>query len=227
MDDRGDPGKDVSSGATPYFGMALISASRKNYTSIRRLLAQVHWLCGIATPIDVKGGESYRALNLLRGLKELEENGLISASSIYITKASYEGRYLTWSDYDILPNSWPYFLRNYILRHLLEFHFCSEEVLNDPVDLVLDRNVLNEEQLRNTYNYLNSKISPPLLKPFAIPPIQHITLVDSEYVGGIEVTHVLAEMLRRRIQNNITPLMLDLSCFMKVLHFEGEGKNSQ
>ena len=222
VDDTGDPGKRkiLSHGSTPYFGMVAISIMDKDYIALRHLLSQVHWLRGTATSINTRGEKLIWAFNFLRGLKELEANAVISASALYIIKADYGGRYLTWSDYGIPKRDWPYHLRNYLLRHLLEHHFHSN-IPSDSIDLILDRILLNEEQRINTHKYLNSQISPLLREPFAIPHIQHLTLADSEYVGGLEIAHLLADVLKRRIENNIPQLMDELSRFVRIVHFKG------
>ncbi len=223
VDETGEPGKRniLSPGSTSYFGIAAISVSDRDYEALRLLLAQVHWLRGTASRID--STNHIWTFNFLRGLRELEVNGIISASALYIDKKDYKGRYLTWSDYNIHKNEWRYYLRNYMLRHLLEYHFNSS-IPNEPVELIIDRIPLTESQLENTRNYLNSQTLPEESVPFAIPYIQHLTLPASEYVGGLEVAHLLADVLKRRIQNNIPPLMEELSGFVRTTHFLGEEK---
>ena len=223
VDETGEPGKRniFSPGSTSYFGLAAISIADRDYEALRLLLAQIHWLRGTATTID--STNHIWAFNFLRGLKELEAIGLISASALYIDKKDYKGRYLTWSDYNIHKDEWRYYLRNYLLRHLLEYHFNSS-IPNESVELIIDRIPLTESQLENTRNYLNSQTLPKESVPFAIPYIQHLTLPASEYVGGLEVAHLLADVLKRRIQNNIPPLMEELSRFVRTKHFLGEEK---
>ncbi|MBA7559174.1 hypothetical protein ES708_00788 [subsurface metagenome] len=223
MDETGEPEKRniFSPGSTSYFGLAAISIADRDYEALRLLLAQIHWLRGTATTID--STNHIWAFNFLRGLKELEAIGLISASALYIDKKDYKGRYLTWSDYNIHKDEWRYYLRNYLLRHLLEYHFNSC-IPNESVELIIDRIPLTESQLENTRNYLNSQTLPKESVPFAIPYIQHLTLPASEYVGGLEVAHLLADVLKRRIQNNIPPLMEELSRFVRTKHFLGEEK---
>lgn len=222
VDETGDPGRRrlLSPGSTPYFGMVAVSVKDKAYKDLRLLLSQIHWLRGTATSLNASGEKMIWPFNCLRGLGELETNGVISASALYIVKADYGGRYLSWADYGISKREWPYYLRNYLLRHLLEHHFHSSSS-SETIDLVLDRVLLNDSQRNNTHRYLNSQMSPPLREPFAIPHIQHLTLADSEYVGGLEIVHLLADVLRRQIENNIPQLMYELSGFMRVEHFEG------
>jgi len=221
VDETGELGKRniLSPGSTSFFGIAAISVSDKDYEALRLLLAQIHWLRGTASTID--STNHIWTFNFLRGLKELEANGIISASALYIDKKDYNGRYLTWTDYNIHKDEWRYYLRNYLLRHLLEYHFNSS-IPNKPVELVIDRITLSKSQLENTQDYLNSQTLPKESTPFAIPHIKYLIMPSSEYVGGLEVAHLLADVLKRRIQNNIPPLMDELSEFMGILHFLGE-----
>jgi len=226
LDETGDPGSNISKGASLYFGMALISVIDKDYETLRRLLAQVHWLCGTAALISL-GQHSIRALNLLRGLQELARNGIISASGLYISKECYGGRYTKWSDIDVPSSEWPYYLRNYLLRHLLEFHFAALNTPSEPVDLILDRVLLTESQRKNILEYLNSKTAIPLREPFRIPPITFLTVANSQYVGGLEIAHVLADILREFVKGTISENLKELSNFMRVEHFVGLEKEAQ
>lgn len=224
VDEIGDPGNDTNRGATPYFGMAAISVADKNYIAIRNLLSQIYWLHGTATTIDAEGENTIRAFNILRGLKELAVRKVLSASALYIIKSDYGGRYLTWSDYGIPEDKWRYFLRNYLLRHLLEHHF-SANIPSGNIDLVLDRVRLSDDQLINTRRYLNSEVE--LKEHFSIPPIRYVTNADSEYVGGLAIAHLLVETVKRRIKNDIPKLMDTLSDFVRSAPFKGEEKMPQ
>lgn len=225
VDDTGDPGSQLSKGASAYFGMALLSVKDNDYEAVRFLLSQVYWLCGTAKSI-VLGQHYIRALNLLRGLQELAKNGIVFASGLYINKEKYGGRYLAWSDIEVPQSEWPYYLRNYLLRHLLEFHFGEVNKTTEPVDLALDRILLNESQRKNTFNYLNSKTAVPLKQPFAIPTIAHLTIADSEYVSGLQIAHVLADILKEHAAGTISNNLKKLSDFMRIKQFVGEKKGT-
>ena len=129
VDETGDPGDESLRGATTYFGMAAISVTDYNYKALRFLLSQIHWLRGTATSIELRRTYN-RSLDLMRGLKELANHGVISASGIYINKEDYGGRYLKWADVEAPQSEWAYYLRNYLLRHLLEFHFSEFLAIN-------------------------------------------------------------------------------------------------
>ncbi len=223
VDETGDPGSELLKGTSAYFGMAVVSLQDKYYETLRFLLSQVHWLCGTATPIGL-GPQSVRAFNLLSGLGELEKSDLIAASSLYINKKDYGGRYLEWSETGVPQHDWAYYLRNYLLRHLLEFHFSACSIITEPVDLVVDRILLTESQRKNTLDYLNSITAIPLREPFKIPAIAYLTLADSQYVGGLEIAHVLADVIRERLKGTISENMAGLSSFMRIEHFVGHKK---
>lgn len=154
----------------------------------------------------------------------MANNGFVFASGLFISKAYYGGRYLSWSDLDIPPSEWPYYLRNYLLRHILEFHFQRIGQSNEGIDLVLDRVMLTESQRRNTLSYLRSETLIPLKQPFSIPTIEYLTIADSEYVGGLEIAHVLAEVLREHAKGTIDAKMRALTDFMEIEYFVGTKK---
>ena len=228
VDETGDPGKRniLSLGSTPYFGMVAISIMEKDYKSLRLLLSQIHWLRGTASSIELRRTYN-KSLDLMRGLNLLAEHGLILAAGLYINEEDYGGRYLKWSDIDIPRREWAYYLRNYLLRHLLELQFSGSSSQNDSVELVLDRVNLTESQRVNTYNYLNSITKIPLRESFSIPPIKHLTICDSQYVGGLEIAHVLADVLRETIKGDITPEVKAVSDFMRIKHFVGHRERIQ
>ena len=223
VDETGDPGT-LEGGGTPYFGMALLHVKGDRYRDVKRLLAQIHWLCGNAAPIYLRGDNPIRALNLLRGLKEYARNEIISASGLYIDKIDYGGRYLNWADSYVVKDEWPYYLRNYIVRHLLEFHFNNPNVSGEIIDLVIDRVTLNEERIKNTHDYLNSRIRRHADIPFKIPHIEFITMADDEYVGGLEIAHLFSDVLRELIKGTASGVIKELTDFMRFNHFMGGKK---
>lgn len=225
VDETGEPGKRniFSLGSTPYYGMVALSILDRDYKALRLLLSQMHWLRGAATSIELRR-TYYKSMDLMRGLKELANRGVILASGLFINKGDYGGRFLKWSDVDIPKGEWKHYLRNYLLRHLLELHFSNSGALANTIDLVLDRVTLSETQRKNTYDYLNSKTRKLLREPFAIPPIEFLTIGDSEYVGGLEITHVLADILRETIKGEVTSEVKEVSNFMRIEHFAGRKR---
>ena len=222
VDETGDTG---SKGGTDFFGYTILQVSSNDYHILHLLISQVCWLCGSAKPMRLTE-RPYRILNLLRGLKELANDEIISASALYIRKDEYCGRYLHWADYEIPPTQWTHYLRNYLLRHALEFHFTTGNNLITPIEIILDRFVITEDWQSKSLRYFNSQTPIPLRENFKIPPVLYLTLADSHYVHGIQVAHVLADTLRWQILGNINPTLTELSSFMRIKYFVGEGKTS-
>ncbi|MGA7677399.1 MAG: DUF3800 domain-containing protein [Dehalococcoidia bacterium] len=218
IDETGDPGAKGS----PHFGYGLLHVQHSNYRAIRHLLSQIRWLRGIFGDLSKLSSKSDKNTinNILQALSTLSEAGHIMASGLYIDKSTYGGRFLNWSELEIPQKEWPYYLRNYLLRHLLEYHFSLPNVDNDEIDLVTDRILLTDNQRRNTVNYLNSKTEIQLEKPFPIPPVKHLTIADSEYICGLEIAHVLADVVNK-IAEGASPEYLNMVKFMSVQKFDG------
>ena len=79
-------------------------------------------------------------------------------------------------------------------------------------------------QRGNTHDYLNSKTEIPLREPFSIPHVEYLTICDSEYVGGLEIAHALANILRETIKGAIAQEIKTVSDFMRIEHFIGHKK---
>jgi len=224
VDETGDPSNKVDLGSSQYFGMALLQVDSYNYSTIRKVISYYRWLSGMFAELRKLPQKHIVGLNLLRGVLPLAEEGLISASGLYIDKNKYGGRYLNWSDIAAKEEDWPYYLRNYLLRHLLEFHFSQKEFSADTFDLVLDRIMLTEQQRINTFNYLNSKSPIPLNKPFVMPSISYLTIADSEYVGSLQLSHLFAELVKEYAKQTISEEQMKLVQYFKVAEFLGHKK---
>jgi hypothetical protein len=224
VDETGDPSNKVDLGSSQYFGMALLQVGSDYYSAVRKVISYYRWLSGMFAELKKLPQKTIVGLNVLRGIMPLAEEGLVSASGLYIDKTKYGGRYLTWSDVTAQEDEWPYYLRNYLLRHLLEFHFSPEGISIDTFDLVLDRIMLTEPQRVNTLNYLNSKSPIPLSEPFKIPSISYLTIADSEYIGSLQLVHLLAELVKEYAKNTISEEQMKLSKFLRVTEFLGHKK---
>jgi hypothetical protein len=226
VDETGDPSDKIDAGSSQYFGMALLHVQSNNYAVIRETVSRYRWLSGMFAELKKLPQKPIVSLNLLRGIEPLAKAGLIKASGIYIDKAQYGGRYLKWSDIDIPEHEWRYYLRNYVLRHLLEYHF-SQGCVVDTVDLVLDRIELTEEQRINTLNYLNSSNLIPLRQPFGIPPIRYLTIADSEYVEALQIAHLLADLVKSYAKGTVMTDLAELSHFLQIAEFLGRKQNME
>jgi hypothetical protein len=223
VDETGDPGKKGSK----YFGMALLEVSNEHYKAIESVISSYRLLSGMFAEFKELPQRYIVGLNLLRGISSLAEVSLVQASGIYIEKTSYSGRYLTWSDYGISEKEWAYYLRNYLIRHLLEYHFENRDIFTIRIDLVLDRILLTESQRANTISYLNSEKVIQLETPFCIPRIEFLTIADSKYVCCLQISHILADLVKNCAQNSLTDEQSELmKGFFKIKKFDGTGKPS-
>ena len=218
VDETGDPGEKGS----PYFGYGLLHVMHNKYSAIRHLLSQIRWLRGIFGDLSRLSSKVDKNTinNILRALSTLSEAGHIAASGLYIDKSTYGGRFLKWSEAEIPQKEWSYYLRNYLLRHLLEYHFSLPNVDKDEIDLVIDRILLTDNQRRNTMSYFNSKTEIPLKKPFSIPPVKYFTIADSEYICGLEIAHILSGVVNK-IAEGASPEYLNIVKFMNIQKFDG------
>jgi hypothetical protein len=228
VDETGDPGD--AKGSTPYFGFALLEVHSGKYSAIRHLMSQIRWLRGIFGDLDrlsPKRDDNVVA-NLIRGLSILTVNDIIKVSGIFINKERYEGQYLKWTDKDVKREEWAYYLRNYLLRHLLEFNFEDREMAdNDEIDLILDRVMLNEGQRKNTIAYLNSKTEMRLERKFAIPPVKHLTVASSDYVCGLEIAHILADIVKQKAMSDMSEKYAELTQFIRIKELEGHKQKKE
>ena len=223
VDETGDPGERGSEN----YGMALLQVHSANYKEIGSLLAIYQLLSGMFAELRDLPQKYIVGLNILRGIASFAEAGLIRASGLYINKERYGGRFLTWSnpEYAIPREEWTYYLRNYLLRHLLEFHFAQNPALDDEVDLILDRILLTELQRANTISYLNSQPPIPLRQPFSTPRINHLTNADSKYVGSLQIAHLLASLVKSFAKNEVHEEQLVLTKkFFRIVEFMGHRR---
>ena len=216
IDETGDTGR---SGGSVHFAMSLLHVSASNYDAIRQLLAIVRWSFSLYS--EIKLGTSKRpAQRILEGLLELSREGVVTASGLCLVKEHYGGRYLTWCNLGVKEDEWPLYLRHYLLRHLLEFHF-EHTPSNGPLEIVMDRVSLSESQRANLLAYLNSRPPIPLETPFRIPTIETVTIADSRYVGGLQVAHVLAETLKDVACSKASSELEKLAQLMRLASFLG------
>jgi hypothetical protein len=215
---------DICLNNTDYFGLALLQVHSDHYKAIRELVSQFRWLGHIfdefKTKPPRKGGYS-SSEHLIRGLASFAEYSYISATGLFIHKNYYGGRFLNWSELDIDKGEWPYYLRNYLLRHLLEYHFSNADVPKDDIDLVLDRVMLSEDQRKNTIQYLSSRAPIPLRRPFSIPRILHLTVADSEYTDGLQIAHLLADVVKKHAGEQLPEEYTQLRSFINIIGFIG------
>lgn len=223
IDETGDVGKE---GGTRYFGYGLLHVKDDNYFVIRQLLSQIRWLHGVFGDLSriTSKTDNNTVKGILRALASLSEKNHIICTGLYINKSSYGGRYLEWSESAIPQKLMTYRLRNYLLRHLLEFHFGHEDVPKTATDIILDRVELSESQRIETFNYLNSRTVRPLEKPFALPEITHLTIADNEYICGLELAHILADVVKKKAEAKLSVEYSKFVEFIRMKEFIGHKK---
>jgi hypothetical protein len=221
IDETGDVGKE---GGTSYFGYGLLHVKDDKYFLIRQLLSEIRWLHGVFGDLSriTSKTDNNTVLGILRALSSLSKDNNIACTGLYINKSNYGGRYLEWSEQAITPNEMAYRLRNYLLRHLLEFHFSHKDIPKTATDIILDRVALSEPQYLETFKYLNSKL--PLEKPFALPEITHLTIADNEYICGLELAHILADVVKKTAEGKLSDKYSKLVKFIRIIEFVGHKK---
>jgi hypothetical protein len=221
IDETGDVGKE---GGTSYFGYGLLHVKDDKYFLIRQLLSEIRWLHGVFGDLSriTSKTENNTVMGILRALSSLSRENHIICTGLYINKSNYGGRYLEWSETAIPQSQMAYRLRNYLLRHLLEFHFSHKDVPKTATDIILDRVALSEPQYMETFKYLNSKL--PLEKPFALPEITHLTIADNEYICGLELAHVLADVVKKTAEAKLSDKYSEFVDFIRITEFIGHKK---
>jgi hypothetical protein len=222
VDETGDPGRK----GTQCFGYGLLHIQDDKYFLTRRLLCEIRQRSGIwgdLSGITKKAGNQI-LINILQGLASLSKNNQIVCSGLYINKSTYGGRYLEWSELPIGENVMAYRLKNYLLRHLLEFHFSYNDVPQIETDIILDRWELSEGQRQEMFNYLNGKTAITLAQPFSLPKISYLTIADNEYICGLELAHILADMVKRKAMNKLSDEYSKLIGFIRIREFIGHQK---
>jgi hypothetical protein len=85
----------------------------------------------------------------------------------------------------------------------------------------LDRVSLFESQFRGTFNYLNSNTTTSLARRFSLPGITHLTIADNEYICGLELAHILADVVKKKAMNKLSDEYAKLVWFMRIQEFIG------
>jgi hypothetical protein len=217
VDETGDTGV---AGGSVHFGMALLHVKASDYESVRKLLATIRWAFSLYSEIKL-GTDKRPAQRLLEGLGVLSHEDLVRASGLCLVKEHYLGRYLSWCDLRVRRDEWSLYLRNYLLRHLLETHFAQASA-DGPIEVILDKVSLSEPQRANLLAYLSDDATIPRSAAFNLPPIESITIADSRYVGGLQVAHVLAEVVKDVACDKLPNSASELVSFLSLSSFLGK-----
>ncbi len=224
VDETGDLGL----GGTPHFGFGILELKADSYESLRELLAEERTRVGLYRKFEVDSRHQLgRAL--LQKLSQLSEIDIVHASGLYIHKVRYRGRYLSWFDSDarLVKLGKPeasHRLRNYLLRQSLEHRFSlDEEVGAKSIHLVLDRISINRRQRTEMEDYLVST-PPHLQRPFRFPPIALFVISDSRYTGGLQLAHLVADIVKEHAKHPRGTIDAGVSGFVRVTEFLGSRR---
>jgi len=221
VDETGDLGPK----GTEIYGYGMIEVAAKNYSKIREIVAEERWRFRIYRDFELSK-DTRPLVNVMKQFKELSGAGILSVSGLYINKTRYKGRYLSWSDID-LPASAEraHYLRNYLLRQALEYHYSPGPIDSRRIDLVIDRIAVNSAQRANLEDYLMGKM--PLKEEFKIPSIDHVTIADSSYIEGLQMAHNVADVVKRMAVGNFDNEVAMETDVIRITEFLGTEQSSE
>lgn len=208
VDETGDPG-DGSGGSSDYYGMSLLHITDDVFDRVLEHLTNLRYHRGLTRelrlkPVKRKGGV-WEFGKLLDGIKALASQEAVFASSVYLVKDQYTGPYLK----DSSPRGKnPIWFRNFVLRHLLEFHFAECKPRTQQIDLVIDRFELSRDGRINLEEYIQNN--------YNLPPIKHITHAASLYVEVLQAVHHLSTVLKVLATGEAPPDLLELLSFVRL-----------
>lgn len=206
------------------FGYGVLEVGASDYGKIRQILAEERWRFRLYRDFELDPGKRPTS-NVLTQLRELAEHGKVHASGLYIDKGHYGGRYLAWSDIGQVKRSeWPHRLRNYVLRKAMEFHYDGRPIDDRSIDLVLDRIAVNPSQRRNLEEYITSHKGIVLRERFALPAIDYVTISDSSYTGGLQLAHLITDLLKMAAMGSLEAEVADLASFIRLAALVGHVK---
>jgi hypothetical protein len=130
---------------------------------------------------------------------QMQMDGLIKCSGVYLDKNTYGGRYLRMQPGREIN---AIYFRNYVHRKLLEFHFSLYPVEQKSIELIFDRYEMSKESISNLEHYLDAN--------WNIPKIKHITHADSVYCEALQLTSQLVNSLKDFVFNNGKPYLKEL-----------------
>jgi len=192
IDESGDPGNGEGS-SSDYYVELVLDISSEALHSFRAHITNWRYIRGIFH--EVKRFPKKRDLSkFLSPLIELQRNGLIGCSSVYLLKNRYTGPYLKPSS----PRGGNSILfRNFVHRHLLEHHFSVFPTSNETIEIVFDRFTMTKEAIGNLENYLAHN--------YALPTFEHVIHADSTYIEALQIAGQLANRVKDVVLGNSDP----------------------
>ena len=59
------------------------------------------------------------------------------------------------------------------------------------------------------------------VRPLFWPPIKHLTVAGADYVCGLEISHILADIVKQKAMGDMSEKYCELIQFIRIKEFEG------
>lgn len=198
VDESGDPGK---AAGNPIYILTGVHVPKASMASLRVHLASFRYHNNVNKelkdyPPFRKNPPIHQVQRFVEALVSLTRNGLISATTNWLRKATYKGPYLDPPDSVRFRN---FQLRLLLVRHKERGYWC------DNMDVVLDRFDVTEELYLNMRKYVLKTIWGLEPRP------AHITIADSDYVGGLQLADIYTRLARQVIEGKASEWETELA----------------
>jgi hypothetical protein len=148
IDESGDPGNITPDGSnSEYYAELALQVSKDDFFCLLEHITNWRYIRGRFQEFKKlpSGKDLYR---FLAPIIELQREGIIKCSGVYLDKERYTGPYLKAT-----PNkaSNPLKFRNFVHRQLLEFHFSRYPLDDNDIDIevIFDRFDMSKEAFSN------------------------------------------------------------------------------
>ena len=186
IDESGEPGD-----MTPYYIQGLLHITDESLKRINIHLGALRYFGNISKELKSTRLNKFQRGNLFEILKQSIEDGVfIKATSVFVTKEKYEGKYLI--DKIGVPKDAMRF-KHIVMRRLLEFHFENNRVQSNELEIIVDRfhsDEFKEQQMKNYLRKLNSLQ--------ILPKFLHIIQADSRYLEFLQIADWVAGSVKER-----------------------------
>lgn len=152
VDESGDAGDNVTKGSTIYYTELVIQAEYGCLNPLVWHITKWRYEEGISSEPKHLPKDEDKCKNLLKPIIELQQEGVIKCSAVYLLKEKYTGPYLK-------TNS-PFYnnrlrFRNFVHRQLLEHHFSLyPKAQDDYISVIFDYHRMGRGDFKNITNYL-------------------------------------------------------------------------
>lgn len=152
VDESGDAGDNVTKGSTIYYTELVIQTEYGCLNPLVWHITKWRYEEGISSEPKHLPKDEDKCKNLLKPIIELQQEGVIKCSAVYLLKEKYTGPYLK-------TNS-PFYnnrlrFRNFVHRQLLEHHFgLYPKAQDDYMSVIFDYHRMGRGDFKNITNYL-------------------------------------------------------------------------